>query len=106
MIADRSFSGRKRENRKLALEAANQRVDPLPQRAAADKQDHLIDALQVGFLVGGLVVEIARLAAAAAPSDASGRFRVLDQEQDLAPLGGELAHELGQKVVFTDGEVL
>src|SRR5215813_4475897 len=57
------------------------------------------------LLVGGFAVEGAGLAAAATAPDASGRIGVLDQEQDLAALGRELAHELEEKVVLTNREI-
>src|SRR3990167_5787507 len=80
-------------------------IDPLAQAGISDKENCLADMLQVVFLVGGLVFQIAPLTASSLPPDPPGHPLLLDQKKDLSPPGRELAHELKKQVIFTDRQV-
>jgi len=98
-------SRRKGEDGQLRVEGPEDEVNLFPQLTGPEKKDDLIDLVQAGLLVSSFLGEIAPLAAAAAASDAPGGFGLLNQEEHLAPLGRDLAHELKKQIVFADGEV-
>jgi hypothetical protein len=80
MPADRLFSRGQRQDRGIRAQASDLGIDPFPKLGVADKEDDLVDALQVGFLVSGFAVQGTGLAAAAAAPDPLCRFRILNQE--------------------------
>jgi len=96
MRAEGFFPRRERQNREIGPQAPQESIDALPELPIAHEQNDLMHPLEVGFLIGVFVSEVAPLAAAAAPPDAPRRLGFLHQEQHFAALGDGPAHELKQ----------